>query len=420
MSAELTNAPHDSETAASPPSSPKSVSSEKRDASTAGLDADEPPIKQLIVEGKHSPPQEEESTAPLGREGFTFERQLITAETHPRLKLIEFDEGPHLYYVTLPKANDESGEPKKVVSPFSSTGLLKSCFSQFDAREAVDKWYNMWKAKASSKYNEMIWDVLKNDGTEEDAKQHILKSWQENGAEAAAAGTQMHHLCEFLVLGKQLDTWMPELNLFYDWWERVARPNGWKVAGAEVPIFYETDPNCPQTPGPPLVVVSGMIDLLLIDEEGNYVMVDYKRTNPEPKRPDGPLRLLGQSDPQSRFPPGPAHGPFYRLEDNDWGKYTAQANIYAYVAFHRYGIDFRDRMYLLQMHELLTEAHMPKIKNIQPDVESLFSVVVSELLHSRECNSSLEEVKTNLEKKLLIPSWAANREDNKPYSKVTE
>jgi hypothetical protein len=127
------------------------------------------------------------------------------------------------------------------------------------------------------------------------------------------------------------------------------------------------------------VLVAGTLDLLLRSETtGEFALVDFKRKDPKPKFAGGPPSLLGPFE-GSRFHPGFAEPPLSEAENSDYGKYSVQLNVLSHMLRGRYGVDVGPRMFLLQLHEDLAEAHCARAPDLRGAVEELFAVEAEKL-----------------------------------------
>ena len=111
------------------------------------------------------------------------------------------------------------------------------------------------------------------------------------------------------------------------------------------------------------------------------MLVDYKRKNPEPKYAGGPKQILGQES-GSKFRDETGTGPFKDYPHNDFSVYTTQLNAYAYIAATQYGVDFRDRLCLLQIHPSLETPNLVRCERLDDATEELFALEASKLPRS--------------------------------------
>lgn len=150
------------------------------------------------------------------------------AENH--IYLIEGEEHPKLGY--------------KSVTQFIST-----FFEKFDADKTIEKYYDKWqKQKHPQYYNK----------TAEEIKQ----MWDEKRDTAAAEGTHMHLQFELFDNEMNVDDTIPEFEPFMNW------------RSAESITPFRTE----MTVYHPEYKLVGNVDLLALDSHGNFIIVDYKRT----------------------------------------------------------------------------------------------------------------------------------------------
>lgn len=253
----------------------------------------------------------------------------------------------------------------------SVTGLLKRFFPQFDGPAIVGKNYAKWKRDKGSKYNLLIWyliDVLKYD--DDRCRQAICAAWTAAGERAAESGTAMHKDFQWIVEGlppPQGET--TEVRQFRNWLATFCENHGLRPWRAEWNIYYAAADGT--------VLVAGQVDLVLRHREREeFLCVDFKNKNPAPKRAGAPRTLLGE-EAAGRFTEY-GTGPFHEIPDTDFGKYSCQQNIYAHIAATQYGIDFRDRMYLLQIHADLDEPHIVGVERMDDVTTVLFAQLEAE------------------------------------------
>jgi hypothetical protein len=283
---------------------------------------------------------------------------LCKVNRHPRDASVQFDEPTHIYVVSR-----EYGVAEQ--APVSVTGFAAEYFSKFDGPAIVDRYYFRWKADASSKYYSIIVDALQRGQGDEGAREAILALWAARGSEASQAGTLMHARCEELCNGMLLGEPTPEVRSLQRWLDTFEPHMQWKPFRTEWVLWYEVEDRGP-------LLLAGTLDLLMYSaKEHKYMLVDFKRVDPKPKYTGGPPRLLGPHT--GRFHPGFATGPLTGIEDSDFGKYTVQLNVYAFILRERYGIDVESRMLLLQLHPALEEAHCVQVPQVTQEVDALFA-----------------------------------------------
>lgn len=272
---------------------------------------------------------------------------------------LTFLPGPHLYIVD-----------GKVVRT-SVTGMLKSFWPAFDGAATVDKYLSRWREDEKSKYNALIrYVALVDGGGDELCKRAILRLWDAQRDAAAEAGTAMHSDFQSIVEGWPLGhPETHETKAFRRWLAQFCAAQDCEPFRAEWLVVLKRG-DAP--------IVAGQVDLVLkVRDKEQYIGVDYKRTNPKVTH-GRPQNLLSSN--QRSFDGQCGMGPFERIEATDFAKYSSQLNAYAKVALDSYGIDFRDRMLLLQVHPDLPEAHCVRVPRMQREMDALF-----ELEASRAC-----------------------------------
>ena len=292
---------------------------------------------------------------------------------HERDACIKFYPENHTYVITR-------GEYEEV-APVSVTSFCKDYFTQFDPRKVVDQNYDKWKSNPNSKYFANIQASLKEGLTEEMAKQAIIDTWASVGREASAAGTDMHARAELYFNGVGvMHADDREMHMLQAWF-KVESMKGWREYRTEMPLWWDE----PRLDG--RITVAGTLDFLMVRETQvpsetdvestvagkEYALVDFKRTNPARKYKGGPPNLLGPST-GSWFAPGFAKAPLTEVEDSKYGAYCMQLNVLAKMLRERYGIDVGNRMYLLQIHKDMNEAHCIRVPEYREATNALFAI----------------------------------------------
>ena len=172
----------------------------------------------------------------------------------PREDEVRFEEEGHRYYV------------RGQTVPVSVTELGKRAVPrehQFNPEKIVQKNLRSWRANASSKYHQLVVDV-----SDEQALKNVQEMWNSN----RDSGTGLHKCIEEMLNGEPVareDEYTVELAQFRAALEGMRR-EGVVPARTELSIFVEDAQGNP--------VVAGQIDLLVKDEDGDYHIVDFKRT----------------------------------------------------------------------------------------------------------------------------------------------
>ena len=230
---------------------------------------------------------------------------------------IVFDEAAHTY--------TRNGH----TAPRSVTGLISDHFPKFEPKATVDKYFDNWKAKPHSKY----YEVIKAHADEAAAKKAILDLWETNKQEACRLGTATHKAVELLLGGAPLETCGDrevehEINAFLEW-HTAKRARGWTIEHTELVVggMDREDRLC----------LGGSVDALFKNGEGEFVLVDWKRTK-EPFGPDEGTRFAKRGS-----------GPAGELLDTKFNKYALQLAVYAEMLKRHLGIDVGDRRYLVRL-----------------------------------------------------------------------
>lgn len=249
----------------------------------------------------------------------------------------------------------------------SVTGLIKKFWPQFEPQKTLDKFFVQWKQNKSSKYSSLIDYLQIVEGRDDDAcKLAIRTLWEKKGLEASQAGTAMHLDFQRICEGRdppQGET--REVRMFRNWLQTFCATYNFAPWRAEWVIFYEVEGR---------VVVAGQVDLVLKHTQfEKYACIDFKRSDPAPKYAGGPRRILG-TEQGSAFADEKGSGPFASLPHNDFAVYTTQLNAYGYIAAKQYGVDFRDHMYLLQIHPSLLQPNLVRVERLDEEVQQMFDL----------------------------------------------
>ena len=274
------------------------------------------------------------------------------ADAHWQNAHIKFLAEPHVYLW-----NDR---PVRV----SSTGLLKHYFPDtFNGPEVAKTFYHNWKHNERKPYYHLIWYLLLVEGRDDEyVRDSIVRLWDANKKHSRDLGTEMHRQLDLTVRGRDVpkDDRMPELAMFQDWLPDFLKEGNWAIYASEmflVKLDHEQK----------VAVWAGTADLVLRSTKNpdTFAVIDYKRSNPKKG-----THIIGQETP-NRFKNGMALPPFDMLENNDTGSYTAQVNIYAHMLFTDYGIDARDHLYVVQIHEELPKPHVYHAPRLDEAMETM-------------------------------------------------
>lgn len=214
-----------------------------------------------------------------------IEGQLGIINKHERDDKIIFEEKEHIYTI---EGIDEK--------PISVTTLIHSHFPHFDADKVIDKMMNgrNWE---NSKYFGM-------------KKEEIKKLWDKNGAEASNLGTLMHADIErFLNDEAPLNPNTTEFGYFRNFYEDFKSDfPEYKPYRTEW-VVYDEDR-----------MVAGSIDCIMSDDDGNIIILDWKRS-----------KEIKESNPYEK-----GFGVFSTFDNCNYNHYTFQLNIYKHILETKY------------------------------------------------------------------------------------
>lgn len=254
--------------------------------------------------------------------------RLALVNAHERDSRIKFREEGHQYWI-----DGVSGEY------VSTTTLIHHSFAPFNSDEVIAK---MMKGRnwATSPYNGM-------------SVEEIKAAWEANRDEAARLGTEMHYFIEVFNnrpdwndearLHEMLDLGRRELLLFSHFMREVVYPRGWIPYRCEWTVFHETYKIC------------GSIDMLYRDGDGEYIMVDWKRSK-EVKTSNWFQKGLGVVS---------------HLDDCNFNHYSLQLSIYKRILAERYGVNVR-QLFLVILHPKQDEYIMLEVTPLDVEVEEIF------------------------------------------------
>ncbi len=241
---------------------------------------------------------------------------------------IKFDDPSHTYTV----------RGKKV--PVSVTKLVSQAVPpehRFDGRKVIAKNLTSWRNNASSKYHSMVADV-----EDEQAIKNVLASWDKN----RDAGTGMHKCFEHIMNLEPVpraDEYATEIAQFHVAMDSLV---GLVPARTEMSVFANDAQGD--------AAVAGQIDLLMRDTDGQYHIVDFKRTAAD-------------------LTPGAfAFGKKF-LDDlpiNDHYKYSLQLAMYALMFELQTGKPILSTR-LMQVHPDLDEARIVPTTTMEPHARHL-------------------------------------------------
>ena len=226
--------------------------------------------KSDLIESKLSRPQIHEGIA-----------QSKTNNNEKDKNKIQFDEKNHIYY---PK-KDPSGNSDYI----SVTTLIEEFFPHFDVDAYIEK-----KMQETGKAREEIEKELR---------------------EPSERGTAMHAEIEKCLKGKGLDVSSPELQMFKRFYDDCIIPQNLTFADAEKVIEL------------PEHNIAGTVDALFKKPNGEYVMIDWKRSK----------HLIIDGYPR-KYGFGRGLSVLSHLDNSSYYKYEMQQSFYKYILEKRYNM----------------------------------------------------------------------------------
>lgn len=209
-----------------------------------------------------------------------------------QIQEVLFDEKEHKYY---PK-QDLSGNNDYV----SVTTLIEQLFPIFDEDSYIRK---------------RIEEIGK---TEEEIRKELK--------EPSDRGTYLHSQIEAFLKGEKYDDNIPEFSLFKSFYEEAIMPRHLRFIEAEKSILL------------PEHNIAGTVDALFQKENGDYIMVDWKRSK----------HLIIDGYPK-KYGYGRGFSILSHLDNSSYYKYELQQSFYRYILEKEYGINLTT-MLLVVLH----------------------------------------------------------------------
>lgn len=203
-----------------------------------------------------------------------------------------FDETVHSYY----GEQDLSGNSDFV----SVTTLIDQLFPTFDEESYIKK-----RVSETGKSEEEIRKELR---------------------EPSERGTYLHSQIEAFLYGKEYDDSITEFQLFEEFYEQSIKPKNLKFIDAEKTIIL------------PQHNIAGTVDAIFQKENGDYIMVDWKRSK----------HLIIDGYPK-KYGYGRGFSFLSHLDNSSYYKYELQQSFYRYILEKEYGIHIAT-MLLVVLH----------------------------------------------------------------------
>lgn len=247
------------------------------------------------------------------------------AERHPIPEIdgvVVFDgeDGRHDYLVNGVKA------------PVSTTTVVTKVFPKFRPRRVINAYFQNW-FWSGKKHAEIIEAAE----TEVEAKRKIAAEWAEAGDIGRTKGSILHkaiedQLNDVPMLYRTIPSGGQIARHFYafEQWLR----SGWAAERklrpfrVELPVAWKRlDSTVP--------ALAGMIDALFVDDDGDYYLVDWKRS-----------KYFGRDE--RAFQSHSGYGPASTLPNTKFARYALQLAIYRLMLRQTAGIDVGGRRYLVR------------------------------------------------------------------------
>lgn len=248
-------------------------------------------------------------------------KMLSETNRHPHDQYIEFFEVGHRYDLTDPSTGEK-------FHPTSTTTLIHHYFNDFEADEVIakffikppdidEKYYHMTEQeiKKSCNNSTKLLNKLKNKpfwvGSVYYGKtaQEIKDGWLLSGKTASELGTKVHLHIEYFINNIHVEDDSVEFGYFLNFWKdfRLKYPQ-FKPYRTEW-VIYDLEKR-----------ISGSIDGVLEDDQGNLILLDWKRSK----------------EIKSKNPFQKGKGYFSEFEDCNLNKYTLQLSIYRHILQKNY------------------------------------------------------------------------------------
>lgn len=231
---------------------------------------------------------------------------------HKRDNYITFDEGPHIYTISL---FDNSGNKYERSDFTSVTTWCHSHFNHFDADKIIKKMMNSSKWSQNKYYGMKV--------------EEIKALWDKNRDEAAQSGTKMHWDIECFYNLNFNENASVEYQYFMNFEkdrlnDEIGFGKDWKPYRTEWMIYDEELELC------------GSVDMTYIDSDNNIHIYDWKRCKEIKKANQWQSALTDCIN---------------HLPDTNYWHYSLQLNIYKTILERKYG--FKDKvksLYLVVLH----------------------------------------------------------------------
>lgn len=219
-----------------------------------------------------------------------------------------------------------------IKAPMSTTGVVTKVFPKFKARRVINAYFDNW-FWSGKKHSEIIEAAE----TAVEAKRKIAAEWAEAGDIGRTKGSILHkciedQLNDIPMLFRVTPSGGQVANHFYafEHWLR----SGWAAERKLRPFRVEL-PVAWKRLDSAVPALAGMVDALFVDDDGDYYLIDWKRSKP-----------FGRDERAYQSRSG--YGPASTLPDTKFGRYALQLAIYRQMLKQTAGIDVEGRRYLVR------------------------------------------------------------------------
>ena len=233
---------------------------------------------------------------------------------------VEFDKDLHKYFV------DNTGNAEYI----SVTTLIERFF-QFDILRYIER-----KAKEENR-----------------TEKEVLDEFLYLRYEAAVLGTELHLQIENYLTKKPFDNSLQEFKYFLNFERDKIIPKGLKLIDAEKKIFYHK------------YNVAGTVDCLFRNPQGNWVMIDWKRSKK--------LIVNGTYKPDKRGFQIDIDG-LNTLTNCSYYRYCIQQNMYKVILEKEYNIKISE-MVLVVLHKNYSDYHTIKLPEMPTETNIIFKSI---------------------------------------------
>jgi len=228
--------------------------------------------------------------------------KLADLNPHPRDQNITFTDEGHLY--TIKGTLDR---------PVSTTETIGNYHDHFDADKALDK----------MQFKDGLY-VGKNELYKGKNREEIKIGWEESGKSASTKGTLAHKDIENYFNGDEVnDPNSRQHQLFLSYWGNYKEKNPTHEPYRSEWLIYDDNPNCKK-------VLAGSIDFVVIDENGDLHLFDWKFVQ-ELKKENSFTSRYGDIIHKKM------KTPFNNLDDCNFNHYFLQLNFYCHILETLYG-----------------------------------------------------------------------------------